>query len=78
VIYALIDNTWDGRYALRFCGALGAWSDQERCFRDSIDYLRTVFEKSPAEIVKDCSTHAADSQRCSELARTAKDNGGAL
>jgi hypothetical protein len=78
VIYALIDNTWDGRYALRFCGALAAWSDQERCFKDSIVYLRAVFEKSPAEIVKDCSQHAADSQRCIELARTAQDDSGAL
>jgi hypothetical protein len=68
VIYALIDNTWDGRYALRFCGALGARSDQESCFRDSIEYLRTVFEKSPAEIAKDCSQHAAEPRQCIQLA----------
>jgi hypothetical protein len=68
VIYALIDNTWDGRYALPFCSALGESADQESCFKDSVEYLRTVFEKPAAEIVKDCSRHAAESRRCMEFA----------
>jgi hypothetical protein len=67
VAYALIDNTWDGRYALPFCDALNQQRDQERCFNDSIAYLRTVFEKSTAEIRNDCSRHAENSQRCVEL-----------
>jgi hypothetical protein len=70
-VYALIDNTWDGRYALPFCSALREPADQENCFKDSVDYLRTVFEKSADDIARDCSLHAADSRRCTELAASA-------
>jgi hypothetical protein len=68
VIYALIDNTWDGRYAMPFCAALDRSGDQESCFKDSIDYLRTIFEKSAEEIRNDCLRLAENSRRCTELA----------
>jgi hypothetical protein len=69
VVYALIDSTWDGRYAMPFCAALDQSNDQERCFKDSIEYLRTIFEKSTDEIRNDCSRHAENSRRCLELAQ---------
>ena len=68
VIYALIDNTWDGRYALPFCAAMGSDSDSETCFKESIQYLRSVFEKSADDILKDCKGYAVNSRRCVELA----------
>jgi hypothetical protein len=68
VIYALIDNTWDGRYALPFCAALAGEYDQTHCMRDSFEYMRYIFEKTPAEITKDCLRFAAVSRRCQELA----------
>jgi len=67
VIYALIDNTWDGRYALAFCAALSSETDNESCLKESVQYLRTVFEKSADEINKDCTRYAVDSRRCIEL-----------
>jgi hypothetical protein len=68
VVYALVDNTWDGRYAMPFCAAFGTAADREDCFQMSIQYLRTVFEKDIEAITRDCSRHAANSPRCVELA----------
>jgi hypothetical protein len=67
VIYALIDNTWDGRYALPFCAALSQESDQAACYRDSVNYLKGTFEKSPAEIATECTKNLRQPNRCIEL-----------
>jgi hypothetical protein len=68
VIYALIDNTWDGRYAIPFCAGFSGDSDREGCLQESIQYLRTVFEKSRDDIAKECKGYVVNSQRCMELA----------
>jgi hypothetical protein len=68
VIYALIDNTWDGRYALPFCVAFGEESDRQSCIKESLGYLRTTFQKSSEEITDDCSQHLGQPNRCTELA----------
>jgi hypothetical protein len=67
VVYALVDNTWDGRYAMPFCAALAEGSDQADCYRESITYLKDTFEKSAAEIAKECREHATPSERCVDL-----------
>jgi hypothetical protein len=67
VIYALIDNTWDGRYALPFCAALSQESDQSGCYRESVNYLKTTFEKSSTEVANDCSKHLQQPARCVQL-----------
>jgi hypothetical protein len=67
VIYALIDNTWDGRYALPFCAALSQESDQAACYRDSVSYLKGTFEKPADEIAKDCAKNLSQPNRCIEL-----------
>jgi hypothetical protein len=33
LLYALIDNTWDGSYAFPFCAALQDPEDESYCFR---------------------------------------------
>ncbi|MGH7809120.1 MAG: hypothetical protein ACREP5_02475 [Candidatus Binatia bacterium] len=68
VIYALIDNTWDGRYALPFCEALGQESDQNSCYRESISYLKETFEIAAAKIASDCAKHVRQPKRCVDLA----------
>jgi len=68
VVYALIDNTWDGRYALPFCAALSQESDQSACYRASVTYLKDIFEKPPGEIAKDCTKHLSEPKRCVDLA----------
>lgn len=67
VVYALIDNTWDGRYAMPFCAALGNEQDQSECYRESLGYLKGTFGKSPTELAKDCQRHARPASRCVEL-----------
>ncbi len=64
VVYALIDNTWDGRYALPFCDAFTRGEDASYCFTASIGYLRGTFEKSAGEIVLDCNAHLREPQTC--------------
>lgn len=68
VVYALIDNTWDGRYALPFCSTFGQENDQNACIRSSAEYLTGTFEKSPSEIAKECVVHVHNPNRCAELA----------
>ncbi len=68
VVYALIDNTWDGRYAMPFCAAFGEDGDQSDCYRETIDYLKGTFGKTPADLAKDCQQHVHPSNRCAELA----------
>ena len=67
VVYALIDNTWDGRYALPFCAALSQESDQSACYRESVNYLKDTFETPAGEIAKDCAKHLSQPKRCVEL-----------
>jgi hypothetical protein len=62
--YALVDTTWDGRYALPFCAAFAAPVDQDACLAESVDYLRTTFEKSSTELAGECSRYAPEPQRC--------------
>jgi hypothetical protein len=68
VVYALIDNTWDGRYAMPFCAAFADSSDQTDCYRESIAYLKDTFDKSAADIANECRQLAKPSERCAELA----------
>ena len=68
VVYALIDNTWDGRYALPFCATFSQPSDQNDCVRLSVEYLTETFAKSPAEIAGECAKHLPQPARCAELA----------
>jgi len=68
VVYALIDNTWDGRYALPFCATFTQPNDQNSCVRLSVEYLTDTFEKSPVEIAGECAKHLPQPAHCAELA----------
>jgi hypothetical protein len=62
--YALVDSTWDGRYALPFCAALDGAVDRDACFAESADYLRNTFEKTSVELAQECSRYAPAPERC--------------
>ncbi len=64
LLYALIDNTWDGTYAFPFCAALGDPSDASYCFRLGTHYLNETFELSPAQITNECRRSLADPLAC--------------
>jgi hypothetical protein len=68
VAYALIDNTWDGRYAWPFCAALAHENDRNGCLQAGVQYLKNTFEKTADEIRSDCERVANISRRCAELA----------
>jgi hypothetical protein len=67
VVYALIDNTWDGRYALPFCAAFNQDTDQLVCIRLAIEYLAGTFETAPVEISRQCAEHLPRPGRCADL-----------
>ena len=46
VVAALVENTWDGRYALPFCASLREGVDRDECFERSVGYLADTFGKS--------------------------------
>ena len=68
VVYALIDNTWDGRYALPFCTALNQEDDRNGCFTTSAEYLKSTFEKSSADVRNECAKHLKQPAPCVEVA----------
>jgi hypothetical protein len=67
-VYALIDNTWDGRYALPFCATFGQDNDRTVCFSVSAEYLKTTFEKSSADVAQECAKYLNQPARCVEQA----------
>lgn len=67
VAYALIDNTWDGRYAFPFCATFKDGTDVRSCFSVSAGYLTTTFEKNFAAILADCQKYAPASSLCREF-----------
>jgi hypothetical protein len=67
VVYALIDNTWDGRYALPFCATFSVETDQIACMRESAAYLTGTFDKSPLEVAGECAMHLRSVERCAAI-----------
>lgn len=63
VIYALIDNTWDGKYALPFCQSLNG-DNVELCIEDAANYLGGVYQLEYSEIASQCEQFASDAQQC--------------
>ncbi len=43
-IYALIDNTWDGKYALPFCGLFSTQELRDYCSSASAEYIRSTYQ----------------------------------
>jgi hypothetical protein len=66
-VYALVDNTWDGRYALPFCAALSQEKDRLACFQTGAQYLMGTFEKSRSEIARDCAAYLKEAAPCIDL-----------
>ncbi|TSC75513.1 MAG: hypothetical protein G01um101430_355 [Parcubacteria group bacterium Gr01-1014_30] len=64
VIYALMDNTWNGRYAFPFCESFEEMAPKMYCFSASASYLSNTFVKTGQELLKDCQTWAPSSEVC--------------
>ncbi|HXG52041.1 MAG TPA: hypothetical protein VNN77_11630 [candidate division Zixibacteria bacterium] len=70
VVYALVDHSWDGRYAFPFCSAFDRGEDRAACLREAAGYLKTVFEKSAREIREECAAHLNQPRLCPEIGRS--------
>jgi hypothetical protein len=68
VVYALVDNTWDGRYALPFCATLDDPADVSYCFTVATTYLNQMFELSGAQVARECRLHLVQPFSCLVIA----------
>lgn len=64
VIYALLDNTWDGKYAFPFCASFQNFEDVNFCFSASGSYMKGIFVKTNEDIKKDCRTYLQSPSVC--------------
>ena len=64
VIYALIDNTWTGKYAFPFCASFRDKDAGSYCFAASTGYLKATYQKSNEEIAKECGTYLNETSQC--------------
>lgn len=69
VIYALIDNTWDGKYAFPFCQSFGAVTDRDYCMKASARYLAATYDKTKETILKDCVSRTQNQAVCEEATK---------
>lgn len=66
VVLALEDNTWDGKYSFPFCASFQAEPDQRYCFQIATAYLKNTFEKSAADVIKECQKYSPENKICLE------------
>ena len=67
VLYALLDNTWNGKYAFSFCASLANPGDTNYCFERAVSYLKYTYEKTSDDISSDCETYLKDADTCKEI-----------
>lgn len=66
-IYALVDNTWDGQFSLKFCQSMKNPENKTVCYRDNLNYLAGVYQKSKREVESECEKFAGvDVEICKE------------
>jgi hypothetical protein len=66
VVMALVDNSWDGRYALPYCPTYAAAEDVSYCFATTTSYLRTIYGKTVEQLESECNMWAPDNTACGE------------
>jgi hypothetical protein len=68
VIYALIDNTWDGKFAFDFCSTFSTPEGSRFCYEASDDYLKNVYRKTVADLNSECAQYAPGNALCTAAA----------
>jgi len=64
VIYALADNTWDGRYAFRYCRLYTTIEDAAYCYEITAAYLKSFYERTTIDLVAECIQDVPGNQAC--------------
>lgn len=71
-IYALIDNTWDGKYAFHFCTILTA-DNKADCYTDASFYMLNAHEKTISQVLGDCDKFTGtEANSCKQAAQSAQ------
>lgn len=65
-VRAVIDNTWDGRFALPFCPKFKSPAAVAHCFEVSLGYLAGVYAKSKDDLRGECTTHSPGNAGCTD------------
>lgn len=68
VIYALMDNTWDGQYAFPFCQTLSDPLQKNYCFAASAAYLDATYETTKQAMAAQCEKYLPEPAACIEEA----------
>jgi hypothetical protein len=66
VLYALVDNTWDGKYAYEFCDALGEDVNKESCYKITNGYFNWGFNKTKDQILEQCDKYSKHVEMCKQ------------
>ena len=69
VVYALIDNTWDGKFALPYCNTYTNADAKTYCYAASVVYLQNVYSKTKQDISDECAKYAPGVGGCDAAAR---------
>lgn len=56
-VYALVDNTWDARFAYQFCSLLNS-TNKAYCYKAVNNYLKWSYSKSADDLKESCATFA--------------------
>jgi len=66
-VFALADNTWDGRYVFPFCRDFVSSIDRQNCFQTGVNYLKSMLLVAEEKLRKDCVNFASRDLYCLEL-----------
>ena len=64
VVFALEDNTWDGKFALPFCATYASPENVKYCFQASLAYLASGYSKTKDDLKAECAKYAPASPEC--------------
>jgi hypothetical protein len=66
VVMALVDNSWDGRYALPYCPTYETADDVSYCFLTTTSYLQSVYGKTVEQVQAECRAWVPEDAVCLE------------
>jgi hypothetical protein len=64
VVDALIDNTWDGRYALPYCTGYPDAATVSDCFALSLVHLRDLYGETSEQAAAECAKYVPGNTAC--------------
>ncbi len=60
VVYALVDNSWNAKFAFPYCAGFQQAENRKACFENTRNYLLGAHSKTKEEVVSDCDSYAGE------------------